>query len=149
MAVYDWLVDYLDRVSKGGRYLGGCSLVIQLWLYEHTTFWIPTKLSTRPRVLKWDWKAKESKTYRSVEQKKIKKLKDRVGNFQRSLRYYVSLENRKHDTQSVLFHQIEALKYVVIIEVILGFNYPPDVVLATKKEFLSWKTLLQMLQLER
>ncbi|XP_077224109.1 uncharacterized protein LOC143857533 isoform X3 [Tasmannia lanceolata] len=140
MAVYDWLVDYLDRVSKGGRYLGGCSLVIQLWLYEHTTFWIPTKLSTRPRVLKWDWKAKESKTYRSVEQKKIKKLKvvvtlkvslleksqylkdeDRVGNFQRSLRYYVSLENRKHDTQSVLFHQ----------------------------EFLSWKTLLQMLQLER
>ncbi|XP_077233609.1 uncharacterized protein LOC143875915 [Tasmannia lanceolata] len=73
MAVYDWLVDYLDRVSKGGRYLGGCSLVIQVWLYEHTTFWIPTNPTARPRVLKWDWKANESKTYRLVEQKQIKK----------------------------------------------------------------------------
>ncbi|XP_077246104.1 uncharacterized protein LOC143885962 [Tasmannia lanceolata] len=46
---------------------------MQVWLYEHTTFWIPTNPTARPRVLKWDWKANESKTYRLVEQKQIKK----------------------------------------------------------------------------
>ncbi|XP_077250346.1 uncharacterized protein LOC143889857 [Tasmannia lanceolata] len=72
MAVYDWLVDYLDRVSKGGRYLGGCSLVIQYGYTSIPHFGFPPNQVLVHVCLNGTGK-QTNQRHRLVEQKKIKK----------------------------------------------------------------------------
>ncbi|XP_077225525.1 uncharacterized protein LOC143890441 [Tasmannia lanceolata] len=53
--VYDFLVDSLDSYSKNGKtgYITGCAIVLQVWLFEHTTLWAPSAPDAHPRLLKW------------------------------------------------------------------------------------------------
>ncbi|XP_077225664.1 uncharacterized protein LOC143858838 [Tasmannia lanceolata] len=72
-AVYNWLLEYLNVSVVGGKYLGGCSLTLQVWLFEHTKLWIPTNPDACPRLLKWNSKGNESKKYSMIEHGKIDK----------------------------------------------------------------------------
>ncbi|XP_077249153.1 uncharacterized protein LOC143888597 [Tasmannia lanceolata] len=53
--VYDFLVESLDSYSKNGKtgYITGCAIMLQVWLFEHTTLWAPSAPDAHPRLLKW------------------------------------------------------------------------------------------------
>ncbi|XP_077223493.1 uncharacterized protein LOC143857104 [Tasmannia lanceolata] len=53
--VYDFLVESLDSYSKNRKtgYITGCAIMLQVWLFEHTTLWAPSAPDAHPRLLKW------------------------------------------------------------------------------------------------
>ncbi|ERN03612.1 hypothetical protein AMTR_s00042p00211290 [Amborella trichopoda] len=57
-AIVGWLHHHLCGVAKGARYLGGCSILLQVWAWEHIT--IPRPLPGRltpsfPTIHRWSY----------------------------------------------------------------------------------------------
>ncbi|XP_077233637.1 uncharacterized protein LOC143875939 [Tasmannia lanceolata] len=77
--VYDFLIESLDSYSKKGMgYINGCAILLQVWLFEHTTLWEPSVPDARPRLLKWtsriDTRMKEQTTLITlIRDRKLKK----------------------------------------------------------------------------
>ncbi|XP_077228334.1 uncharacterized protein LOC143861278 [Tasmannia lanceolata] len=77
--VYDFLIESLDSYSKKGMgYINGCAILLQVWLFEHTTLWEPSVPDARPRLLKWtsriDTRMKEQTTVITlIRDRKLKK----------------------------------------------------------------------------
>ncbi|XP_077218060.1 uncharacterized protein LOC143852494 isoform X8 [Tasmannia lanceolata] len=52
--VYDYLVKSLDAYTdKGKGSILGCSILLQVWLFEHTSLWEPAHLDASPCLFKW------------------------------------------------------------------------------------------------
>ncbi|XP_077215637.1 uncharacterized protein LOC143850260 [Tasmannia lanceolata] len=59
-------------------YINGCAILLQVWLFEHTTLWEPSVPDARPRLLKWtariDTRMKEHTTLITlIRDRKLKK----------------------------------------------------------------------------
>ncbi|XP_077247663.1 uncharacterized protein LOC143887468 isoform X1 [Tasmannia lanceolata] len=53
--VHEFLVRSLDsHAALGGKgHILGCSIILQVWLFEHTTLWAPNSPDAYPRLFKW------------------------------------------------------------------------------------------------
>ncbi|XP_077224469.1 uncharacterized protein LOC143857836 isoform X2 [Tasmannia lanceolata] len=53
--VHEFLVRSLDSHAalRGKGHILGCSILLQVWLFEHTTLWAPNSPHAYPRLFKW------------------------------------------------------------------------------------------------
>ncbi|XP_068648631.1 protein MAIN-LIKE 2-like isoform X2 [Aristolochia californica] len=72
-AVHEFLVDSISVASKKVQernsgaparpvgYLNGCAIVLESWLFEHTTKWLPISKNLFPRIKRWYGGQKQNK----------------------------------------------------------------------------------------
>ncbi|XP_077210688.1 uncharacterized protein LOC143846158 [Tasmannia lanceolata] len=74
-AVYDDVIEHLNALSTTGKgHLAGCSIVLQVWIFEHTTLWTSSDPVALPRLFKWKTKLN---TTTLVQKNLIKLLEDK------------------------------------------------------------------------
>ncbi|XP_077252849.1 uncharacterized protein LOC143892252 isoform X2 [Tasmannia lanceolata] len=82
-AVYEYLLDSLNRCSTRKCRLAGCSIVMQVWIFEHTKLWSSSDPNALPRLFKWKTKLH---TFTPVQQILIKLVEDKQLNPSQVLR---------------------------------------------------------------